>query len=340
MAPPLQMLMSSDFDNDPNSDEAPAIDSYRALNSGAGLLLQAGRLIVRVRGDDRVSFMHGMCTADVKGLASGSLAPALFLTERAHLIAECFIYAFEEPELWLEVEGAQWPEIRNHLEKLLVADDVELEEAESLAVLDIEGTKAGEVISEVFGVSGLAPWHHVERHQVRIANLPRYLGPAFSIIAANSLVPQISERIRRECPEVADIGAEVLDVLRVENGLARIGKDTTPRTLAVEARFERAISFEKGCYLGQETVERATAHGALKHRLCGIRVSDELPPPGAPVTLEGKEVGILTSVVRSPSLGVIGLAVLHHSAWARGTRVMIGNDGKAGVVCELPFGRT
>jgi folate-binding protein YgfZ len=333
----MQMLMSSDFDEHPNSHDAATIDSYRALKSGAGLHLQAGRLIIRVRGDDRVSFMHGMCTADVKGLASGSLAPALFLTERAHLIAECFIYALEEPELWLEVEASHWSEIRNHLEKLLVADDVEFEEVESLAVLDIEGAKAEEVVREVFGVSGLASWHHVERHQVRIANLPRYLGPAFSIIAEKPSVPQICERIRRLCPEVADIGTEVLDVLRVENGLARIGKDTTARTLAVEARFERAISFDKGCYLGQETVERATARGALKHRLCGIRVSHGLPPSGAPVMLEGKEVGSLTSVVRSPSLGVIGLAVLHHSAWAPGTRVMIGD--KVCSVCELPFGQ-
>jgi folate-binding protein YgfZ len=332
------MLMNSDSDNDLNSHDAPTIDSYRTLKSSAGLYLQTGRLVVRVHGDDRVSFMHGMCTADVKGLASGSLAPALFLTERAHLIAECFIYALEEPELWLEVEASHWPEIRNHLEKLLVADDVEMEEADSLAVLDIEGAKAEEVIRAVFGVSGLVSWHHVERHQVRIANLPRYLGPAFSIIADKPSVPQICEHIRRVCPEVADIGAEVIDVLRVENGLARIGKDTTPRTLAVEARFERAISFDKGCYLGQETVERATARGALKHRLCGVRVSDGLPSPGAPVTLDGKEIGSLTSVVRSPSLGVIGLAVLHHSAWAPGTRVMIG--GKASVVCELPFGRT
>jgi folate-binding protein YgfZ len=334
------MLMSSDFDEHPNSYEAATVDSYRALKSGAGLNLQTGRLIVRVRGDDRVSFMHGMCTADVKGLASGSLAPALFLSERAHLIAECFIYALEEPELWLEVEASHWPEIRNHLEKLLVADDVEMEQAESLAVLDIEGAKAEEVVREAFSISGIAPWHHVERYQVRIANLPRYFGPAFSIIADKPSVPQICEGIRRACPQVADIGAEVLDVLRVENGLARIGKDTTPRTLAVEARFEHAISFDKGCYLGQETVERATARGALKHRLCGISVSDGLPPLGAPVTLEGKEVGSLTSVVRSPSLGVIGLAVLHHSAWAPGTRVVIGDDGKAGVVCELPFGRT
>jgi folate-binding protein YgfZ len=333
--------MNSGFDNTWSSHETPTIDSYQVLKSGAGLYLQSGRLIVRVRGDDRVSFMHGMCTADVKALAPGFVVPALFLTEHAHLIAESFIYALDEPELWLEVEDSQWPEIQSHLEKLLVADDVEMEQAGSLAVLDIEGTGAEDVIRTVFGVSELTPWHHIGREQVRIANLPRYLGPAFSVIAEKSSIPELSERIRHLCPEIAEIGPELLDVLRIENGLARIGKDTTQRTLAVEARFERAISFSKGCYLGQETIERATARGALKHRLCGIRIaSDGLPAPGAHIMLGSKEVGRLTSVARSPSFGAIGLAILHHSAWVPGTRVLIGNDGSAGLVCELPFGST
>jgi tRNA-modifying protein YgfZ len=328
--------------NEPAFAEEPQVSrAYRGLKSGAGLYLDGERLIVRVTGADCVSFMHGMCTADVKGLVPGSIAPALFLTEHAHVIADCFIYALDDRALWLEVERSRWPKIQSHLEKLLVADDVEMEEAGSLAVLDIEGARADDVIRTMCGVSALAPWHHMESGHIRIANLPRYGGPAFSITGEGNLISDIAERIRQVSPEVHELTAEALEIVRIENGLARIGTDTSERTLALEARLERSISFSKGCYIGQETVERATARGSLKRRLCGLRIeSGGVPTSGAVITLEGKEAGRLTSITRSPSAGIIGLAILHHSAWSVGTRVKIGDetDGTAASVRELPFG--
>src|SRR6516164_8544610 len=108
-------------------DPANRQRDYDAIKSGAGLVFLDNRLVVRVSGDDRISFLHGMCTADVKSLAPGKLARALFLTEHAHVIAGCFIYALQEQELWLEVERPRWAAIREHLERFLVADDVELE---------------------------------------------------------------------------------------------------------------------------------------------------------------------------------------------------------------------
>jgi folate-binding protein YgfZ len=122
------------------------------------------------------------------------------------------------------------------------------------------------------------------------------------------------------------IEPSALELLRVENRLARVGVDTADKTLALEARLERAISFNKGCYIGQETVERATARGGVKKRLCSLIInSDEVPPGNSPVFLDGKEIGRLTSVIRSPRLGVVGLSILHHSAWEPGTLVLVGD---------------
>ena len=104
--------------------------------------------------------------------------------------------------------------------------------------------------------------------------------------------------------------------------------------------MEPAISFNKGCYIGQETVERATARGALKRRLMGLRIDGaRVPAADARVMLAGKEIGHLTSPLRSPRLGVLALAILHHSAWAPGTAVTIHDaDGElAAAVSELPF---
>src|SRR5690348_13983451 len=171
---------------------------YRAIKATAGMRVLDDRMIVRVSGDDRVSFMHGMCTADVKRLEPGRLAPALFVTEHAHVIADCFIYALDEA-LWLEMERSRWPGVREHLEKLLVADDVELDELESLAVLDLEGPAATEVSGAAFGSGAgqLEPWQHLQVGAFRIAHVPRYIGPAFSIITERAAIADAIEQIRK-----------------------------------------------------------------------------------------------------------------------------------------------
>ena len=132
----------------------------------------------------------------------------------------------------------------------------------------------------------------------------------------------------------------MLETIRIENGVARVGVDTTDKTIALEARLNRAISFNKGCYLGQETIERATARGGLKKRMFGLKFSTaEVPGAGAILTLDGKEVGRVSSAVRSPRFGAIGLAILHHSAWTPGAELKVGEGGVA-IVSELPFAQS
>ena len=107
---------------------------------------------------------------------------------------------------------------------------------------------------------------------------------------------------------------------------------------ALEAQLERSISFSKGCYLGQETIERATARGGLKKKLLGLRFEKPVTS-GAALFLDGKEVGRVSSAVPSPRLGAIGLAILHHSAWKPGIAVIARDSGAElkAVVSEIPF---
>ena len=102
------------------------------------------------------------------------------------------------------------------------------------------------------------------------------------------------------------------------------------------ARLNRAISFNKGCYLGQETVERATSRGGLKKRMFGIKFNGRAPSAGTALSLGGNTVGRVSSAIQSPRFGAIGLAILHHSAWQPGTELKVGEDGTA-VVADLPF---
>src|SRR5262249_27513440 len=110
------------------------------------------------------------------------------------------------------------------------------------------------------------------------------------------------------------------------------------KTLALEARMQRAISFDKGCYLGQETVERATSRGGLKKKIMGLRF-DAPVPSSTPLLLDEHEVGRVSSIANSPRLGAIGLAILHHSAWQPGTVLHARLDSSSinATVSELPF---
>jgi folate-binding protein YgfZ len=324
---------------------------YHALKTGAGVRLAAERTVIRMSGDDRASFLHGMCSNDIKGLRPGELVAALFLNERAHLIAEANVWA-TATALLLEMERALWPAVRAHLERFLVADDVELEESDSVqhdALVQVDGPHATEVVAALFGTPASLPgaWRFGEAEGgALVAQVTRWDTPAFTILTDSAKAPEIVGRMVtvgdrvREASEVREVSIEATDILRVESGTVRVGVDTNDRTIALEARMEPAISFNKGCYIGQETVERATARGALKRRLMGLRIDGaRVPSAGGRVMIAGKEIGYLTSPIRSPRLGVLALAILHHSAWAPGTAVRIEDAGGdlAAAVSELPF---
>lgn len=292
-------------------------------------------MLVRVIGDDRASFFHGMCTADVKGARRGSIVPALFLTEHAHVIADAFIWVTGDA-LILDVDDDAWARTRAHLDRLLVADDVEFEDAPELALIDVEGPAA----LDAAGAASLDPWSFIEQGSLLVGNLPRYGGPAASVISQRDLVDSTIDAILAKVPGSRRIDSSVLETIRIENGVARVGLDTTEKTIALEARLNRAISFNKGCYLGQETIERATARGGLKKRMFGLKFNTaDVPEAGAVLTLAGREVGRVTSAVRSPRFGAIGLAILHHSAWTPGAELKVGERGAA-VVAELPFAQS
>ena len=307
---------------------------YAALTERAGFRLLDDRMIVRVTGDDRVSFFHGMCSADVKGAHPGDVLPALFLTEHAHVIGDFLIWV-EEEALTLETNLTSWPREKEHLEKLLVADDVEMEEFHPLSILHVEGPDAANALAaaEIAGAQALKPWHCAKSVNALLGRVPRFGGDAFSLLGDRVVVSEIAERLA--ATGAMAVSEATLEVLRVEHGIAKIGLDTSERTIALEARLERSISFNKGCYLGQETIERATARGGLKKKMLGLRFEHPVAPDSA-LYLDGKEIGRVTSSVMSPRLGAIGLAILHHSAWTAGTALVASDDIKA-IVSEIPF---
>jgi folate-binding protein YgfZ len=328
------MSSSNPIDDAVQSIPAGLEREYRAIKSGAGIRHLDDRLIIRVSGDDRVSFLHGMCTADIASLRPGRVAPALFVTEHAHIIAESLVYALDD-QLLIEIDCDVWPRVRAHLDKFLVADDVEFDELASMGVVDFEGPDAAALVTESCGLApppeawSLAP-------QGMTARIPRFGSPAITVVAEAAAMTDLLTRLAA----AQKLGHEVLEIIRIEHGRARVGIDTTDKTLALEARLEHAISLTKGCYIGQETLERATARGAIKRRLCGLRIAGtRAPQAGSAILADEKPVGTLTSIAESPALGLIGLSILHHSVWPAGTRVTVreGTSTFPAETAELPL---
>jgi folate-binding protein YgfZ len=218
-------------------------------------------------------------------------------------------------------------------------------------VIHLDGPHAAAAVAAVFGEPAALPgaWRFDEAEDggALVAQVTRWGAPAFTILTARASAPEIVARLaaadggeREIRREVREVSTDAVEIVRVESGAARVGVDTNDKTIALEARMEPAISFSKGCYIGQETIERATARGALKRRLMGLKIGGaRIPATDARVMLAGKDVGHLTSPLHSPRLGVLGLALLHHSAWAPGTAVAIddANGEIAAAVSELPF---
>jgi folate-binding protein YgfZ len=309
-----------------------------ALRSGAGICVLSKRQAVRVIGDDRLSFLHGMCSNDIRNARPGAVVPALFLTEHAHVIADFFAWIGEDSVL-IDVDVDAWVRAREHLERLLVADDVEFEDQPVLTAIEIAGPRAsdaGRVLNSVLPDE----WQSTRAEDSYLGNFPRDGSPSFTVLAPAEKASSIVASIVALGPEFRQVDVSALEVARVENGLARVGVDTSDKTIALEAGLKRAISFDKGCYVGQETIERATARGGLKKKLYGLRLEgNRLPGVGASIRLEGKEVGRVSSVTRSPRFGVIGLAILHHSAWKPDTAVVVVDNGGelAARVSDIPF---
>ena len=207
------------------------------------------------------------------------------------VIADAFIWVTADA-LILDIDADAWTRTRAHLEKLLVADDVEFEDATDLVVVDVEGPAALDATGATSArAHGASSWWAISL----VGNLPRYGGPAVSVIARRDSIDSTIAAIIAKAPGSRRVDTSILETIRIENGVARAGVDTTDKTIALEARLNRAISFNKGCYLGQETIERATARGGLKKRMFGLKFRSEgLPAAGAILTLAGKEVGRVT----------------------------------------------
>ena len=279
-------------------------EGYGALRHGAAILDLSARGRILVRGRDRARLLHNVTTNEVKKLTPGNGCYAFLLTPQGRIQADLNLFCFADHFL-IDTEQELRERVAQLILKYKVADQVELEDVtDHLAATGIEGPGAAGVLQSMSTPIPGEPYAHLAWGQATVANVSLTGQPGFRVFHPAGRQPAFSVAGAKPATE-ADAR-----LVRMENGRPRYGEDIRENSLPQETQQMHAVNFEKGCYIGQEIVERIRAQGHVNKKL--VRLTIEAPAataPGTKLTVGGAEVGEITSSVFSPQAGhVVALA--------------------------------
>ncbi len=304
---------------------------YRAITEACGLLDRSERGKLALTGADAGGFLQGQVSNDVESLAAGTGCYAAFLTPKGKMLGDVRILNADD-ELLLDTERSTLQALFNMIRRFSIGYQVELHKRTlECGLLSLIGPDADRLAG--------ADWLPSEEH----AHIPLSIGG----IQARAIRTDVGLDLLCDAadtdalrPVLEESGAVVIgeaaaECLRVERGRPRYGIDIDDTVIPQEAGLnERAVSFTKGCYVGQETVARLFYRGKPNRQLRGLRLTAPAEP-GEELLFEGRPVGRLTSVAQSPRFGAIGLALVRREA-PPGSTVTSG-EGFTAQVTELPF---
>jgi folate-binding protein YgfZ len=309
---------------------------YRALTDGCGLIDRSERGKLALTGTERKSFLAGQVTNDIEGLQAGSGCYAAFLTHKGKMLGDLRVLAAEdpdaEPELLLDTERATLQALFDMVRRFKIGYDVELHKRTvQRGLLSLVGPGA----RAVAGAEDLAADEYAHRAGAIAGHPVRLIATDVGVDVLCAADDTDAVRDALLGAGAAPASEEAAEILRVERGRPRYGHDLDDTTIPQEAGLnERAVSFTKGCYVGQETVARLFYRGKPNRHLRGLRLSEAVQP-GAELRLGERVVGRLASSLVSPTHGPIALALVRREA-APGDTVAVEGGATAQVV-ELPF---
>jgi folate-binding protein YgfZ len=306
---------------------------YRQLREECGLLDRSGRGKLRVTGADAAEYLQGQVTNDVEALEPGEGQYAVLLDRKGHMQADMRILRRPAAqELWIDTEPEGLEATRKHLQTYKIGREVEVTDVTAeRAILSLIGPRS----VEIAGTPPLPEYACEETSVAGVDCLAVGTRNGIDLIAA----AEDSDRLRETLlgAGAVEVGPEAIEILRIEAGVPRFGAEMGTETMPAEAGIvEDAVSFTKGCYIGQETVARLHYKGKPNRLLRGLRLSAPAAP-GAVLRIGEKEVGALGSACVSPALGAIGLAIVRREA-EPGDELAVGEDGVTARVVDLPFG--
>jgi folate-binding protein YgfZ len=305
---------------------------YRQLREECGLLDRSGRGKLLVSGPDAAEYLQGQLTNDVEALEVGDGQYAALLDRKGHMQADMRVLRAGDEEIWIDTEPEAIAAARRHLEMYSIGREVKVGDvSDERAILSLIGPRSAEI-------AGTAPLPVNACEAGALAGIELLAAGTrwgIDLIAGAAEAGRLREALL--AAGAVEVSAEAVEILRVESGVPRFGAEMGTATMPAEAGIvEDAVSFTKGCYIGQETVARLHYKGRPNRHLRGLRLSAPAET-GAALRLGEKEVGQLGGAVVSPALGPLGLAILRREA-EPGTELAVGEDGVTARVVDLPFG--
>jgi aminomethyltransferase len=325
------------------SDPRP---EHEAVRKAAGLFDFSFRAKIAVTGVDRVRFLQGTVTNDVKNRTPGRGTYAAMLNPQGHILADLRIYCAED-RFVIDTDADLHEKILQWLQRHIIADRVKLEPLEMCA-LAFQGPRSRPLLEKTLHLDlpALEEFDHLTTNYagfpIRVVRASSAGEEGYEVWVGEKGLIGVWGAACGQAPtyEMLPCGVEALESLRIEAGIPRYGPDLNEDTLLLEADLLNAVSFTKGCYIGQEIVERSRSRGHINWRFVGLVVdAAEAPAPGEKLSSDEKEVGEVTSACVSPTLGnTIALAYVRREVSEPGTKLVLAS-GHTAVVTSLPFYR-
>ena len=314
-------------------------EAYSAVrNGGAGLIDLSQRGRIRVSGSEATMFLNGLITNDMKTLAENSWMPAVFPTVQGRLIGAVRVIRGAEPSFLIDTDPASHEAVLKTISRFTLAGDFKVTDLTAeTALLSVQGKGAVEVVEKVFQTSlaDLPRNGVVQVEPFTILRASHTGEDGFDIVVDSAEAPKLRQAL--ESAGAKPVGPDVVEILRIEAGIALHGRDMDESNVVPETNLDDAVSFTKGCYTGQEIIVRIKHRGHVAKKLTGLRFeSDRRIEPGAILKADGKEIGRVTSTAVSPKLGSIGLGYVRYEYLDPGTKVLV-DDEISVTVTELPF---
>ena len=319
----------------------PAVE-YRAIRESVGLIDLSALGKLRVSGEDRARFLNGMLTQPIVGLGRGQGIHACLTTAQGQTLADMFVYNTGDFFL-LQTEPGLATKVHQALDRFLIADDVRIEDVtDAYAVLRLMGPDTPGVIADTLrgepvASSSLAFGNHtIGDVACTAACRPLADLPGFDVLCGAADAASVWSALLDAGARAT--GWDALETVRIEEGLPRYGTDVDERSMPLEAGLAHTVDFGKGCFVGQEALAKMHNLGQPRRSLVGLLLDSDAPrDPDSTVVADGREVGRVTSSVRSPRLSrAIALASIRRGFHVPGQIVAL-DDGTTAQVVALPF---
>ena len=274
---------------------------YDELRNRAAWLDFSGRGKIKAIGEDRARLLHAMTTNHIQQLTPGTGCYSYFLSAQGRILGDVNVLCRPDHFL-LDTEPETREKLYQHLDKYIIADDVTLEDLSAeLGTIAVEGPKSAEVMAAMGAPAPEADNANAEWGTRLVARLNYSGSPGFFIFVPAEERDALIHDLETAGAFAAE--AEAFRVVRLEHGKPRYGEDLSERYLAQEANQPRALHFQKGCYLGQEIVERVRSRGQVHRVLMPLHLETNAPPePGTKLQIGDANVAEITSAAYSPAL--------------------------------------